>query len=384
MLRQPALLVLCAFALSVLCPHSWAEPPQPPPTADTATVTKIIPLQHLNVKEMRLEMLSQQSPFPPAGILHISGDAKNNCMVLTADDPQALAQFEKLIKSLDTPLTPGKAESLLPAPDGAAKPALRTIRLHYISIDRMRTLLDSTKQFIPAGVQDIVGLNGLNALLVKGKDEESIDAFAQLLGLLDRPVKSALIEATFVQVDAKALASLPVQTTLLKKGGKTNAMPFTEEKAQLLVNDKARLQKWLITSHANILSTPRMIVANGSTGSVKLADDGGTSSELTVDQLTIHPDDSITLGLTLGVGLATPQKVKTVTDAQAKTTIREIKKTLKLRIRSGAAMVLLLDPTEGNVPPAPGTIVTLVFVSPTILKDDPTDFGEMRNLPPLF
>ena len=289
--------------------------------------------------------------------------------------------------------------------------------------------------FIPDGITDIIGLIGLNALLVRADTDDSIDQLESLIKLLDQPVKYVLVEAMFVKMEVKdameigsswEYAGMPLSILSSNGGGPDGNFSMQYVKGSL----KVALSTLITSSTARVVNAPRVIVANGSTASIQTDDEipfitvdqsedvfGRTLTTpqiqmqdfpqgLTVNNVLIHPDDSVTLDITPtltapGAGVGIPGGAGSVSGSSTFTVQTE------LRVKSGETMMMggfisknetmggTRDPLLADIPilgplffrnktSSTDNTETMIFVTPTILKEDTTDFGVMQTLPPLF
>lgn len=288
-------------------------------------------------------------------------------------------------------------------------------------------------EFVPAGIRGVVGLIGLNAILVKADSEEAIDQFEALIKLLDQPIKYVLVEAMFVQMTVKdafsygvswQYAGMPISIVSSNGGGDGN---FSIH--YIKGNIKLALATQITNTSVRVIDAPRVVVPNGSSGSVEASDSipyvvvsesqdvfGRQVNVPSIESqefsqgidvaVTIHPDDSVTLDLqpnleAPGIEVNIPGgsgSVRATHDFTVET---------QLRVKSGETMMLggfisnnelagtQKDPLLSNIPilgpllfksktHSTNNTETMIFVTPTILKEDTTDFGGMQTLPPLF
>jgi hypothetical protein len=294
--------------------------------------------------------------------------------------------------------------------------------------------------FKPEGITDIIGLVGLNALLVRasGKDqdeaENAIDQLEQLIKMLDQPVKQVVVEMMLVKMEVKDAMSLGVSwefagmpwSIVSSNGGGEGNFALRYVKGNL----KAALATLITNSKAKVVNAPRVIVQNGSSASISMEDSipfivvseeqdvFGRSFSVpqvemqtfqqgfSVDQITIHPDDTITLQVTPqmdspgasigipggagGVSGGSSMQVNTIVRVKNTETIMMGGFVSKNEAMGGTRAPLLSTlPIIGpllfrNNSHSTNNTETLIFVTPTIMKDDTTDFGGMSPLTPLF
>jgi hypothetical protein len=288
--------------------------------------------------------------------------------------------------------------------------------------------------FIPEGIKDIVGLVGLNALLVRADTEDDIDQLEMLIKLLDQPVKQVIVECMIVKMsvqDAMAMgvswtyAGMPL-SVISSNGGNEGNFAVSYVKGSV----KVALATALSNSTNKVVQAPRVIVPNGGTGSISLDDEvpfitvtsetdvfGRTITNpsisyelfqqgLYVDYVMIHPDETITIDVSPIIDIPTvsvpiPGGAGDVIghqtfDLQSLVTVKNGETVLlggftsKTEAQSGSRAPLLGNlPVIGpllfrNKSRSVSNAETLVFVTATIMKDDTPIFGEMAPLPPLF
>ncbi|MHB9132496.1 MAG: hypothetical protein ACYDBB_15605 [Armatimonadota bacterium] len=291
--------------------------------------------------------------------------------------------------------------------------------------------------FLPKGIQDILGLTGLNAILVKADSEESIDQLEQLIKLLDQAPKQVIIEVMFVQMTVEDALSMGVSFewagmpwSLVSQNGGTEGN-FSAH--YIRGNLRAALATQISNKRAKVVNAPRIITQNGYQGAYFMMEDSipfilstqdrnvfGDTIEnsdiqsqtfqqgLTVNMVTIHPDDSVTLDVTPMLespanavpipGSAGAGDISGSTSSEIQTIVR---------VKNGETIMMggFVSKNEGvgstKAPllselPIIGPLLfqaknkstnnteTLVFLTPTVMKDDETNFEGMRQLPPLW
>jgi type II secretory pathway component GspD/PulD (secretin) len=296
--------------------------------------------------------------------------------------------------------------------------------------------------FLPEQIQpeNIIGLIGLNALLVKSvgdtkeKAEEAIDQLEQLIKLLDQPVKQVIVEVMFVKMEVKdalelgsswEFAGMPLSVVSSNGGGEGNfAIRY------LRGNLKAVLATLITNSRAKVVNAPRVVVQNGGTADITATDSipfitvsqetdvFGRSFEtpeiefqdfdqgMTVNNVTIHPDDTVTLDVTPNLTAPSAQ-VGIPGGAGAVSGSSEFTVTTIVRVKNGETIMMggfvsknetvggTRDPLLNSLPivgplffrsntKSTNNTETLIFVTPTIMKEDTTDFSGLSTLPPLF
>lgn len=293
----------------------------------------------------------------------------------------------------------------------------------------------SLKDFMPKGIQQILGLSGLNAILVKAETEDDIDSLAQLIKLFDQPIKQVIVEVMFVDMKVKDAMSIgasleyggmPLSMVSLNGGDTGN---FTMH--YIKGNIRAALGALLSKTSNKVVNAPRVIVRNEQSAQIMMTNSlpfvvvnetqdvfGRTiqtpqidlqtfQQGLTVNYVTIHPDDSVTLNVVPQLSAPTSISVPIPggsgsiagnTDAQVSTI---------LRVRNGETVMMggfisrneitsgTRTPLLSNIPVLGPLLFgmqshstdnseTMIFITPTIMKEDSTDFGGMATLPPLF
>lgn len=296
--------------------------------------------------------------------------------------------------------------------------------------------------FLPKGIDpaNIIGLLGLNALLVKatGKTqeeaEEAINQLEQLIKMLDQPIKQVIVEVMFVKMEVKdamsigsswEFAGMPLSINSNNGGSEGNfGMRY------LKGNLKVQLATLITTTKAKVVNAPRVVVQNNGAASIQLEDsipfiiqnteedvfgrqittpdvDVQTFAQgLTVNNVTIHPDKSVTLDVTPvleapGAGIGIPGGAGQVL-ASSSADIQTI-----VRVKNGETIMMggfvsrnessggTRDPLLSSLPivgplffrnnsRSTNSTETLVFITPTIMEEDTTNFEGMATLPPLF
>ncbi len=292
------------------------------------------------------------------------------------------------------------------------------------------------KPFLPAGIENIIGLIGLNSVLVRAKSEDDIDQLSQLIKMLDQPVKQVLVEVMFVDMtveDAMDLSAsfsysgMPL-SVVATNGGNSGNLAVQYMKGDIQTSISALMSK----SWQKVVNAPRVIVQNGSSASVYFTQSipeitldeeedvfGRTIEEptinfqsftqgLSVNQVTIHPDDSVTLDVTpqlqspSTVGVPIPGGGSGNVYGSNTSTIATV-----VRVKNGETIMMGGFITKNDLQQATQTPLlgmipligpllfgshanstddeeTMIFLTPTIMKEDTTDFGGMTTLPPLF
>lgn len=296
--------------------------------------------------------------------------------------------------------------------------------------------------FLPKGIDpaNILGLIGLNALLVKatGKTqaeaEEAINQLEELIKLLDQPVKQVIVEVMFVKMEVKdamsigsswEFAGMPVDVTSNNGGGEGN-FGISYIKGNL----KVKLATLITNTKAKVVNAPRVVVQNGGQAAIQLEDSipfiivdqqqdvfGRTfqtpqvqmqqfNQGLQVNEVTIHPDKSVTLNVTPmleapGAGIGIPGgggQVLGGSNASIQTIVRvKDGETIMMGgfVSKNESMGGTRDPLLSSLPivgplffrnnsHSTNNTETLVFVTPTIMEDDTTNFEGWAQLPPLF
>ncbi|MHB0938860.1 MAG: type II secretion system protein GspD [Armatimonadota bacterium] len=288
--------------------------------------------------------------------------------------------------------------------------------------------------FIPKGIKDIVGLVGLNALLVRAENEDDIDQLEMLIKLLDQPVKQVIVECMIVKMSVQdaftmgvswSYAGMPI-SVISNNGGNQGNFAVSYVKGSV----KVALATSLSNSDNKVVQNPRVIVPNGGGGSISIEEEVPfiiTSSEsdvfgrtiesaeigseffeqgLDVYSVMIHPDDTITLNVAPIIDIPTVS-IPIPGGAGALLGHQEFILESLVTVKNGETILLggfsnkteakagTRAPLLGNLPvigpllfrnKSHGTnnSETLVFVTATIMKADDPIFGEMAPLPPLF
>ncbi|MEI6519797.1 MAG: type II and III secretion system protein [bacterium] len=289
--------------------------------------------------------------------------------------------------------------------------------------------------FMPPDIDEVLGLVGLNALLVKGKSQESLDQFEDLIKWLDQPVKQCIVEVMFVQTSVKEAMSLGssfefagMPFSMVHTGG-GNEGDFSARYVK--GNLRVAISSLQSEGKAKIVNNPRVVVQNGGTASFLMDDSvpfvlfqnepnvitGDTTQipiiemetftqGLTVQEVTIHPDDSVTLRVdpkleTPGAGIPIPGGIGELHGGS-----RYLIDTI-VRVKNGETIMMggFVGKTEvsqlNKVPllyniPIIGPMLfgtaakskddteTLIFITPTILRDDQSGNSSDGILPALF
>jgi len=288
--------------------------------------------------------------------------------------------------------------------------------------------------FLPEGIEQVVGLIGLNAILVKANNQEAIDQLEQLIKLLDKPVKQVIVEVMFVKMtiqDALALGSAWEINGMPLSFNTSNPQTGNFNARYVKGNIRASLSSMIQTSQAKVVNAPRVVVQNGGTASIHLTDSmpfvmvpedtdvfGRTSSQaeigvqefdqgLDVDQVLIHPDDSVTLYVNPVLSAPSGETVGIPGGSGEIQGSNAMEIDTILRVKSGETVMMggfvSRNETEGgtrtpllsNIPLlgpllfksssiSKNNTEIMVFLTPTIMKDDTTDFGGMGSMSPLF
>jgi len=293
------------------------------------------------------------------------------------------------------------------------------------------------KQFIPEGVEAIIGITSLNSVLVRAKSEDDIDQLASLIKLLDQPVQQVMIETMFVDMrvkDAEELgASLQYSgmplSMLSQNGGNTGNFSLQYMKG----NIRAALSSLLSKSWNKVINAPRLIVQNNQVQGTVIFDttvpfittnqtqdvfgrtltDTAISAQdfqegMTVNNVVIHPDNTVTMQLTPILTIPTTTSVPVPGGGSGNVfgTTNVTIQTL-IRLKSGETAMMggfvsdnevtagTRSPLLSNIPVIGPLLFTyrqhstdnsetMIFVTATIMAEDKTDFGGMATLPPLF
>ena len=298
------------------------------------------------------------------------------------------------------------------------------------------------RNFIPDGIQDVVGIESLNQLFVRATNEEAVQQFVALIAMLDKPVKQAILEVMFVKMTILDAMNLTTNWSvssapwnLVNQVGAVNPdTPLTI--TYVNGNIKAALGALVSTSKAKVVNAPRIIVQNGGDAYISLGEKipfvivsttediygrqiatpvieiQEISQDLDVTAVTIHPDDSVELDLnpvmsdpTSGISLRTEGGDDVGIGSISGTSDTEV--STRIRVRNGETALLggfvssnesnsiTKVPLLGDIPilgplffrstsKANSSTQTLIFFTPTVIKDDPTEFPAMTSLPPIF
>ena len=292
------------------------------------------------------------------------------------------------------------------------------------------------RNFIPDGVEAIVGIGALNQLLVRAKDPAQIQQLADFLKLIDRPTKQVVVEMMFVDMtveDAFAMGSsfqiAGAPFFVENQGTSTNgnfSVMYTQGNIQM------QLATLLTKKRAKVISSPRVVVQNNGTASIQTSvsfpqlmtsqqtdiygritsvpsvTSQSFTNGITVGNATILPDNSVILNVTPmvsnpanGISIPGDQGTGQLQGAN-QTTVQAI-----VRIKNGETMMMggvvseNVGDTARKIPllsdiPVLGPLLftstinnksneeTMFFLTPTIIMDDKTNFDGMTNVPPVF
>lgn len=294
------------------------------------------------------------------------------------------------------------------------------------------------RSFLPLGIEQIVGIESLNTLLVRATNQESIDNLAGLIKMLDKPTKQVLIEVMFVKMTVNDAMSLGSSWTIQGNPWSvvnTGASASDGNFSVMYINGniKFALSSLITNKRAKVVNAPRIIVQNGADGAyIQLTDSfpfiitqqsedvfGRTTQipeivmqpfeqGMDINSVLIHSDNSVTLDVTPTLedptdSLAIPGTGNAGSVSSTQTT--EISTVVRVKNgetimmggfvsnNEGTAMTktpLLADiPILGplffrNSTTSTNNTETLIFITPTVLEDDKTTFEGMITLPPIF
>ncbi|HEX2951957.1 MAG TPA: hypothetical protein VHV83_20675 [Armatimonadota bacterium] len=291
------------------------------------------------------------------------------------------------------------------------------------------------KAFLPDGIEAVVGIESLNKLLVRAKSQEAVDQLADFIKILDQPTKQALVEVMFVKMSVNDATSFGASWSITGTPWSVNNVGLTDGRTSVQYsqgNIKLALNALIQQQRAKIVNAPRVIVQNGGYADIELSDNIPfviTSEEedvygkvtkvptinmqtfsqgLEVNNILIHPDDSVTLDVypvledPSGYVTIPGQDNSGSVSGSNEQTIQTI-----VRVKNGETIMMggfvsdnntTLDyktPLLSNLPilgpllfrsrsETISNTETLIFITPTVLKDDTTSFEGMTTLPPLF
>lgn len=290
--------------------------------------------------------------------------------------------------------------------------------------------------FIPEGIQNIVGLPGMNMLMVKAESDEDIDLLEQFIKKLDQPVKQAIIELMFVEMSVSESMAFGLAwdinafpLTITNNLGNTGSGPFQMQYQK--GNLRAQLAATLANSSGTVVTQPKLLIQNGGSASISLSksipivyaeettdlaydvtstsikfDSQDISNTFSISDFTIHPDNSMTIDINQTMASPTdavkvPGSDSSVSGVSTQTVMT------KPHIRNGETMLIgaYTVKNEGTASnrtpllsdiPVIGSLLfkarnktvsnndILIFLTATVLEDDTTDFGGISDLPPLF
>ena len=131
----------------------------------------------------------------------------------------------------------------------------------------------SLKEFIPKGILNIIGLIGLDAILVRAETDDDIEQLRLLIKMLDQPVKQVIVEVMFMDMTVNdaldvesslEYAGMPL-SMLANNGGNTGNFGLQYIKG----NFRASLSSLLSKSWNKVVNAPRVVVQNGHTASIE-------------------------------------------------------------------------------------------------------------------
>ena len=292
------------------------------------------------------------------------------------------------------------------------------------------------KTFVPDGIKQMIGLIGLNAILVKADKEDDIDQLQALIKLLDQPVKQVVVEVMFVDMniqDAMSMSAsleysgMPV-SFISNNGGTAGNMLLSYVKGDVQANLAAILTK----SWNKVVNAPRVVAQNGQGASVEFttnipfitidSEEDVFGRELTVPNISmqqfmqgltvnrvdIHPDNSVTLDVTPEIN--SPASTGVPVPGGGSGSVfgsNSISISAVVRVKDGETIMMggfitknetrqsTETPLLGKIPligpllfgshgSTSNNEETMIFITPTIMKEDTTDFTGLQALPPLF
>lgn len=293
----------------------------------------------------------------------------------------------------------------------------------------------SLATFLPAGIQDVLGIPYLNAVLVRAESEEAIDQLEQLIKMLDQPVKQVIVEVMFVEMNVEDaisigtsfdFAGMPISVVSQNGGGEGNfAIRYVEG------NFRAVLRSLVTSTRAKVVNAARVVVQNGSSASFTQSESipfiilsesedvfGRTIQTpevdiqeyergLYVNNIIVHPDNSVTLDVE--PLLESPANSVPVPGVDGSSVSGGNEATVQtiLRVKDGETMMMggfvsrnetvgsTRTPLLSNLPVIGPLLFrsvsrstnnkeTVVFLTPIVMKDDTTDFSGLSALQPLF
>ena len=272
-----------------------------------------------------------------------------------------LTAFSPVVWAAETPLS---------------EPIVRKYELKHVSATQIAQKLTTPyaagglKEFVPAGIQVIVGLVGLNAIVARAADEQALATLAVMVAAIDAPVKRMTIPITVVRLgveDAKALLDQ------MKPGILKQASSSARDKPALVMQTSAWEQvitqltdakkiMWIRPPHFSHTS----LIAGKST----VIDARGWEIPFDAFLLTDLNSQDNTVQGQLEAVLPIPTAAIPKKFPPSYTTA--------LLIKEGETALLYHTDLTGQNKPA-----VLVFATPSLLKSEPMPQGNMQQLPPL-
>ncbi|HEY3378287.1 MAG TPA: hypothetical protein VGL77_12415 [Armatimonadota bacterium] len=332
-------------------------------------------------------------------------------------------------------INPGYAT---PMPVAPIAPAVTNTAATNTNGNTTSTVSGLLKDFIPDGIDSIIGIEGLNTLLIRAQNQDAIDQLASFIKLLDRPTKQCVIEVMFVKMTVTDAMTLGTSFSVNGSPWTVNNTAPTSSSGNFSLqyaqgNIQFKLAAFIQSSRAKVINAPRIIVQNGATDAyITLSDSipfvitsqqedvyGKITSVptistqtfdqgMTVNEVLIHPDKSVTLNVTPLLESPTDTVAIPGTDnagSVSGTTSQEIN--TRVRVKNGETVMMggfvsdnesvgvTKTPLLGDLPiigpllfrntnKNTNNTETMIFITPTVMDDDPTNFEGMSTLPPLF
>lgn len=233
--------------------------------------------------------------------------------------------------------------------------------------------------FVPAGIENIVGLQLQSAILVRARDQASLDQFAALISGLDQPVKQVRVELTLVDMGSAAGSALAgqvqfAQTPISVSAGAAPGVATT----QLRYGQgslSAGLGALTAGHTSSVMSSPSLLVPSGGSGTFALGDPSLPLQGLHLDQVNVAPDNSVTMNITPlfgAYGMYADLPPVRVMDGES---------IVVAGLQSGSSTS---DTGPGGAATAAGGRNMMLIVTPHVMIPDTTDFGAMQMPAPLW
>jgi hypothetical protein len=184
----------------------------------------------------------------------------------------------------------------------AGDPAIKVVPVQHLDVRMLCDhLVGGLQEFMPAGVEKVVGILPTNSLLVKATDAQAMAQFEAFLATIDLPVPQVIIEVRLVAQRAEEAsafgtnweyAQAPVSAT-----GAAGPPPSPSSLRYVRGNLYAAGGRATTQSSARQIAAMQILVAGGGRGAIKLDEAGVTVQELVVSGVTVGGDGMVTMQL---------------------------------------------------------------------------------------